>query len=1234
MIEEMQYPVTPYAFDIETSMGDLRIEMESTEFDAPSKFEIKTYGGNAAPESVLRRYFHEFGFGMRGHRIEMEGDRAFPSDFYHVLTMSRTYLQEGKQSSILDFQIMGFVPRKGYVDLFVGPEGDGEDDNILESAESVLMTLTGKELGENIDSESAVEVAKNYYRAKMQGKIVTRPSVGDVRFSGKGWKKFRRGITTDIKKAKLLPAAPVVVRLGKHSVSELYKSRPDNIVRFHFFDGKIELEGQVLLVGVTVGEDDRGCLFYNLNHDPDVLIEKRKAPSLPRLEARGLEPSIGEHDAHRNRSIDAEDRDVNITESASIDREANKAASSPKNSLPEPTEAQKEAGNYRKGHVTIRGLDIAIENPAGSERSGVNRDGKKWTSKMRHHYGYFKGTRGRDKDHLDVFLGPDPENADKVFIVNQTSQATGSFDEHKIMWGFETEDEARAAYLSNYEEGWQGLGSICTLFVDEFKDWLKNGDTTIPVERGVTGSYHQDPSWVGVDLDGTLAKYDGWVGEDHIGEPIPLMMAFVKRLVREGKRVKIFTARASDPEKIPPVKKWLERNGLGDLEVTNVKDQNMTMLYDDRAAKVIANTGVILEKARQSAIMERSRATYFRGAVQGAVSFDDIEDVFAATFGPIVVKRFIFGEISELENQIKAMREKLAQVMLDNDGTGIVQGEKTTAYLNDNSPIDLQYAVIGADRLVTSHTDELSLNRDFSQDLQPRDRAREGMRLQVEQMAGKLNPERLGESTSVSTGAPIIGQDLTVESGNGRTIAIRKAYTAGEKGQEYKQWLVTNADQFGISGKAIESMERPVLVRIRLTEIDRSEFARKANEDEIAQMAPSELAKADAARLTNDDIAFFQPSDDGNIAATTNRAFIAKFVEKMGVTASTGYMTKDGRYTKQLIDRVQAAIFQKAYQDEDLLILMAEEADPKIKNILSAMTVAAGEFSGAKAADQDLMGIDIPHHIIEAAKLIKKARQDGDAIEMVLAQGGFFEAISEDTKHITRFIDSNIRSAKRMGAVFKEAASMLKRRLIDEKTPKLIAMEEPLPTPTQILTRAIEKEKAAREVGENLFEAAGEFDWREAIEAAATFEDIQAVFESKFPEVFKTGRGKQTFPKPKRNMMINTDNGETTINHLLSRMARARGDQKRDLYLSTYGDDRRALIEAAILKLPAGEYTLSIEGRAAPSLQRTIIDKYGVWVGVDVTEPLVRGMAVKYPEAIQATFTLGLQEIRIITRRR
>jgi hypothetical protein len=101
--------------------------------------------------------------------------------------------------------------------------------------------------------------------------------------------------------------------------------------------------------------------------------------------------------------------------------------------------------------------------------------------------------------------------------------------------------------------------------------------------------------WTGVDLDGTLARYDGWQGIEHIGEPVPKMLARVKDWIADGQKVKIFTARASEKEAIPFVKAWLKKHGLGDLEITNVKDFGMTPLYDDRAIQVVPNTGEIVE---------------------------------------------------------------------------------------------------------------------------------------------------------------------------------------------------------------------------------------------------------------------------------------------------------------------------------------------------------------------------------------------------------------------------------------------------------------------------------------------------------------------------------------------------------------------------------------------------------------------------------------------------------------
>ena len=107
-----------------------------------------------------------------------------------------------------------------------------------------------------------------------------------------------------------------------------------------------------------------------------------------------------------------------------VDQAAHEAATSPLNDKPEPTEAQIKAGNYPKGHVRIHGLDVSIENPKGSVRSGKDKNGKPWSVTMQSHYGYIKQSKGADKEHIDVFIGPNPESK-KVYIVDQVNPETG-----------------------------------------------------------------------------------------------------------------------------------------------------------------------------------------------------------------------------------------------------------------------------------------------------------------------------------------------------------------------------------------------------------------------------------------------------------------------------------------------------------------------------------------------------------------------------------------------------------------------------------------------------------------------------------------------------------------------------------------------------------------------------------------------------------------------------------------
>jgi hypothetical protein len=146
-----------------------------------------------------------------------------------------------------------------------------------------------------------------------------------------------------------------------------------------------------------------------------------------------------------------------------------------------PTEAQAKAGNYPKGHVSIQGLDIALETRRGMERSGKGADGKPWSVKMPDHYGYIKRTEGADGDHVDVYVGKHPDSKD-VFLIDQHDHATGKFDEHKAMIGYKDATDAMAAYEAAFSDGkgFDRIGLIKPMKMDEFKAWLEHGDTKKP----------------------------------------------------------------------------------------------------------------------------------------------------------------------------------------------------------------------------------------------------------------------------------------------------------------------------------------------------------------------------------------------------------------------------------------------------------------------------------------------------------------------------------------------------------------------------------------------------------------------------------------------------------------------------------------------------------------------------------------------------------------------------------
>jgi hypothetical protein len=149
------------------------------------------------------------------------------------------------------------------------------------------------------------------------------------------------------------------------------------------------------------------------------------------------------------------------------------------NPRPLPSEAQCRAGNYKLGRVELYGLKVAIERPRHSYRTGVDpKTGQRWTTRLAAHYGHIQGTRGKDGDPVDCFVGVFPMSG-MAYVVNQF--VDGKFDEHKVMLCFPDEASARLAYAQSFERGWNGLESVVPATLDQLKWWLKNADLSRPL---------------------------------------------------------------------------------------------------------------------------------------------------------------------------------------------------------------------------------------------------------------------------------------------------------------------------------------------------------------------------------------------------------------------------------------------------------------------------------------------------------------------------------------------------------------------------------------------------------------------------------------------------------------------------------------------------------------------------------------------------------------------------------
>lgn len=391
-------------------------------------------------------------------------------------------------------------------------------------------------------------------------------------------------------------------------------------------------------------------------------------------------------------------------------------------------------------------------------------------------------------------------------------------------------------------------------------------------------------------------------------------------------------------------------------------------------------------------------------------------------------------------------------------------GAQTEFSTESGARLKARYAIMSAREVNTSHDENLKPSSAYPAELQPRERDRAASEMQISSIAQRLDPARLGESADAATGAPIVGPDGLTESGNARTIALKRVYRGNaQKAGEYKQYLRDNAAKFGLTPDAIDGVDDPVLVRVRETPVDRAEFARQANASTVAQMSPREQARSDAARI--DVLDDLRPTEEGDFAAS--HEFIRRFVSKLPGTEQAGMIDAGGKLSQSGYARVRNAVLAKAYGDSPVLTRMIESMDDNLRNVGKALMTAAPTVAKMRQDIKDgaLYDADITTDLIEAVETLSRLKDEGKSVADEIAQMGMFaDGLSEETRELLAFLDQNIRRPRKIAEFIQAYADAL--RAAGNPNQGSLLGETQEPGKSQIVTAikgAINAEQQARQ---------------------------------------------------------------------------------------------------------------------------------------------------------------------------
>lgn len=337
--------------------------------------------------------------------------------------------------------------------------------------------------------------------------------------------------------------------------------------------------------------------------------------------------------------------------------------------------------------------------------------------------------------------------------------------------------------------------------------------------------------------------------------------------------------------------------------------------------------------------------------------------------------------------------------------------------------IPVRFALVEAEDLVTSHDDDLFPNGAYPRELQPRMRDRAGAIARNRQLEAELNPRRLLFDVGAETGAPIASRDGIVESGNGRTIALRRSYATGSgAAKRYRAEL--EAQGFDVSG-----LKAPVLVRQRtnvLTGEERVRLTREMNAEATEAYSPSERASADAAGLDDGLLALL---DGADLNAASNRRFVKGFLDRVASDDLNRMTTADGRLSDAGLARIQAAMVARAYGDRGLVEALFEATDSQIKAIGKALVDAAPEWAAMRAAvarGEAPAALDLTDSLTAAVAFVREVRARRgsveEAMDLIIGQYDAFSG-SAMTPETEAFVRSFFRTSDEGATLWKSPRS-------------------------------------------------------------------------------------------------------------------------------------------------------------------------------------------------------------------